>query len=77
MQKSRPPYPRGFRHQMVELVRNGQTPEELAWELERTAQAMRNWVARADRAWRGSCIWPASLICPVGECLLTRGRVGR
>jgi transposase len=34
---------------MVELVRSGRNPEELAREFEPTAQAIRNWVAQADR----------------------------
>ena len=34
---------------MVELVRIGRTPEELAREFEPSAQAIRNWVAQADR----------------------------
>ena len=46
MPKSRPPYPPAFRRQMVELVRTGRTPEELAREFEPTAQAIRNWVAQ-------------------------------
>jgi transposase len=46
---SRPPYPLEFRRQMVELVRTGRTPEELAKELEPTAQSIRNWVVQADR----------------------------
>jgi transposase len=46
---SRPPYPPGFRRQMVELVRAGRTPEELAAEFEPTAQSIRNWVVQADR----------------------------
>jgi transposase len=46
---SRPPYPPEFRRQMVELVRAGRTPEELAAEFEPTAQSIRNWVAQADR----------------------------
>ena len=33
---------------MVELVRAGRTPEELAKEFEPTAQAIRNWVVQAD-----------------------------
>ena len=49
MPKSRPPYPPAFRRQMVELVRTGRTPEELAREFEPTAQAIRNWVAQAER----------------------------
>jgi transposase len=46
---SRPPYPSEFRRQMVELVRAGRTPEELAEEFEPTAQSIRNWVVQADR----------------------------
>ena len=34
---------------MVELVRAGRTPEELAKEFEPSAQAIRNWVRQADR----------------------------
>ena len=49
MPKSRPPYPAAFRQQMVELVRSGRTPGELAWEFEPSAAAIRNWVAQADR----------------------------
>lgn len=49
MPRSRPPYPAEFRAQMVELVRSGRNPEELAREFEPTAQAIRNWVAQADR----------------------------
>ena len=49
MPKSRPPYPAAFRQQMVELVRSGRTPGELAREFEPSAEAIRNWVAQADR----------------------------
>lgn len=49
MPKSHRPYPPEFRRQMVELVRAGRNPEELAKEFEPTAQAIRNWVAQADR----------------------------
>ena len=49
MPMSRPPYPPEFRRQMVELVRAGRTPEELAEEFEPTAQSIRNWVVQADR----------------------------
>jgi transposase len=49
MPKSRPPYPPEFRRQMVERVRAGRSPEELAREFEPTAQAIRNWVRQADR----------------------------
>ena len=34
---------------MVELVRSNRNPEELSREVEPTAQAIRNWVAQADR----------------------------
>ncbi|MET8146705.1 IS3 family transposase [Sphaerisporangium sp. NPDC005288] len=49
MPMSRPPYPPEFRRQMVELVRAGRTPEELAKEFEPTAQSIRNWVVQAER----------------------------
>lgn len=49
MPKTRPAYPPEFRRQMVELVRTGRTPEQLAAEFEPTAQSIRNWVAQADR----------------------------
>ena len=38
-----------FRRQMVELVRAGRDPASLAREFEPSAQAIRNWVASADR----------------------------
>ena len=49
MPKTRPPYPSEFRQRMVELVHAGRTPEDLAREFEPSAQAIRNWVAQADR----------------------------
>jgi transposase len=49
MPKSRPPYPPEFRNQMVELVRAGRSPEELAKEFEPSSQTIRNWGAQADR----------------------------
>jgi transposase len=33
---------------MIELVRSGRTPEELARQFEPTAQSIRNWVEQAD-----------------------------
>ena len=48
MHRFRAPYPREFRQQMVELVRAGRGPEELAEEFGPTAQSIRNWVKRAD-----------------------------
>ncbi len=49
MPKSRPPYPPEFKRRLVELVRAGRNPEELAQKFEPTAQSIRNWVAQADR----------------------------
>ena len=49
MARKHPPYTPEFRRQMIELVRSGRNPEELAREFEPTAQAIRNWVAQADR----------------------------
>ena len=50
MPKTRPPYAPEFRRQMVELVRAGRDPTDLAREFEPSAQAIRNWVAQADRS---------------------------
>jgi transposase len=47
MGKTRPPYPAEFREQMVELVRAGKTPAELARKFEVTAQTIANWVGAA------------------------------
>jgi transposase len=49
MSKTRPPYTPEFRRQIIELVRAGRSPDELAKEFEPTAQSIRNWVARAER----------------------------
>ncbi len=49
MPKTHLPYAPEFRRQMVELVRAGRDPAELAREFEPSAQAIRNWVAQADR----------------------------
>ena len=48
MAKTRPPYTPEFRRQMVELVRAGRSPEELAREFEPTAQSIKNWVGQAE-----------------------------
>jgi len=47
MAKSRPPYSLEFRQQMVELVRSGRRPSELAREFEPSAQAIGTWVRQA------------------------------
>ena len=49
MPKIRPPYSSEFRRQMVDLVRAGRDPEDLAREFEPTSQSIRNWVVQADR----------------------------
>jgi transposase len=49
MSRTRPRYAREFRLQMVELVRAGRSPVELAREFGPTAQSIRSWVAQADR----------------------------
>jgi len=48
MPRTRKPYPPEFRKQMVELVRAGRSPAELAREFEPTAQTIATWVAQAD-----------------------------
>ena len=49
MPKSHNPYPLELKKRLVELVRAGRNPEELAEKFEPTAQSIRNWVAQADR----------------------------
>ena len=49
MPRYRTAYPPEFRRQMVDLVRSGRTPEELAREFEPTAQSISAWVKQAER----------------------------
>ena len=49
MPKSRPPYPPELRRRLIELVRAGRNPAELAEEFEPSGQCIRNWVKQADR----------------------------
>jgi len=49
MPRTCPDYPREFHHQMVDLVRSGRSPEELAKEFEPSSHSIRHWVAVADR----------------------------
>jgi transposase len=49
MARKNAPYTPEFRRQMIELVRSGRSPERLSKEFEPTAQAIRNWVAQAER----------------------------
>ena len=43
MPKSHKPYPRELKARLIEMVRGGRTPEELAEKFEPTAQSIRNW----------------------------------
>jgi transposase len=47
MPKSHRPYSPEFKERIVELVRKGRTPEEVARQFEPSAQAIRNWVKQA------------------------------
>ena len=47
MPKSHRPYSPEFRQRIIELVRKGRTPEEVAHQFEPSAQAIRNWVRQA------------------------------
>ena len=46
---TRPPYSPEFKRQIVDLVRAGRQPEDLAKEFEPTAESIRKWVALADK----------------------------
>ena len=48
MATSRVPYPAEFRSRILDLVRAGRTPEELAEEYEPTAQTIRNGLRQAE-----------------------------
>jgi transposase len=49
MPKSHKPYPEEFKNRLIEMVRAGRSPDELAEKFEPTAQSIRNWVAQAER----------------------------
>jgi len=49
MPKTHPPYSPEFRRKIVDLVRTGRDPADLAREFEPTSQAIRNCVVQADR----------------------------
>ena len=49
MPKSRPPYPPELRRRLVEMVRAGRSPGELAEQFEPSEQCIRNWVKQSDR----------------------------
>lgn len=48
MPRSRPPYPPEFRQQILDLVRAGRTPSELAEEFEPSRETIRLWVKQAE-----------------------------
>ncbi|MDR5752455.1 MULTISPECIES: transposase [unclassified Caballeronia] len=48
MGRHRAPCPAEFRARIVDLVKAGRTPEELAQEFEPSVQTIVNWVAQAD-----------------------------
>lgn len=48
MPKSHKAYAAEFKRRLVDQVRAGRTPEELAEKFEPTAQSIRNWVAQAE-----------------------------
>lgn len=49
MPKTHVPYSPEFRRQMVDLVRAGRDPDDLAREFGPTAQSIRNWIVQADK----------------------------
>ena len=49
MPKSHKPYPPELKRRIIEMVRAGRNPEELAEKFEPTAQSIRNWAAQAER----------------------------
>jgi transposase len=48
MPGTHPSYPPEYRQRMIELVRAGRTPQELAREFEPTTKTIRKWVRQAD-----------------------------
>ena len=49
MPRTHPPYPPEYRQQIVELLRAGRRPEELAREFGPTVQTIQNWLKQTDR----------------------------
>ena len=48
MPRTHRPYPQEFRQRMLELVRAGRKPEELAREFELSPQTIWNWIRQAE-----------------------------
>jgi len=65
MPTTRPPYAPEFRRQIVDLVRAGRDPADLAREFEPSAQAIRNWVLQADRQEGRREVKPAAADTPL------------
>lgn len=49
MRRNRPPYSPEFRRQMVDLVRAGRDPADLAREFKPSCESIRAWALRADQ----------------------------
>jgi len=49
MPSSQKRYPAKFKRQMVELIRSGRTPNELARKFEPSVESIRNWMRQAER----------------------------
>lgn len=48
MPRTRPPYPKEFRQQIVALAQNGRPPKDLAEEFEPGEATIRHWLKQAD-----------------------------
>ena len=48
MPRRHAPYPPEFRHQIVDLVRSGRSPTEIARDFECCSETIRKWVRQAD-----------------------------
>jgi len=48
MPRTRPPYPKEFRQQIVALAQNGRSPKDLAEEFEPGEATIRHWLKQAD-----------------------------
>ena len=48
MPRTRPPYSLEFQQQILELLRTGRTPNELAREFEPSGETIRQWVKQAE-----------------------------
>ena len=48
MPRTRPPYPKEFREQIVALARSGRSIRELSDEFEPSGETIRQWIKQAD-----------------------------